>query len=552
MTKPIRFSVILLLAFLLLGEDVLFAWEKAPFFSLPQLGTEKQVTLEDFRGKIVVLDFFSAGCGECFRASWEIELGIQELYATRSGNPQGISVQVVAISSEVAGPEDMNAFIKETGLDMVLDDSEGNLLKRYGGTTTPYLVVIDDTGTGPGPAAPRVVYRQSGYGGLEKLHEVIDAIAGRAEPTTSGPGTGADTTSEPATSLPTAEVDHRVTHEAALDQAAITAPDVYVTDMLAEYHQKQPSTEFTLGASYRHIEVDYASGYLGTRREDRLKEDRIGIQGSADLSLNEILTLKFGGGAYNGFQTYRALWLDEYYRHRFDVLSGLVHDLNGYRNAHPWGYNVSSGLRWEYLPDSGFADASISYQHDVVSPGYEMGIPSVVRLRDTYDTVSGHLAFENILTRRLRSMLECRLDDTTARDVRLTLQGALNYAPAENWVMRMTAAYATEEPNFTSKSVSAVLERDWHGTWFVSVFGRYYEDTSEIANGITINAAAPPLETYQAGLGVRRQGNRSSFKLVIGPCFSRYELNPQRNKDFDQLYKDRDWLSVQFAFLHQF
>jgi len=95
-------------------------------------------------------------------------------------------------------------------------------------------------------------------------------------------------------------------------------------------------------------------------------------------------------------------------------------------------------------------------------------------------------------------------------------------------------------------------ERDWHGTWFVSVFGRYYEDTSEIDNGIANDAAAPPLKTYQAGLGVRRKGNRSTIKLDIGPCFSRYELHPKRNTDFDQLYKDRDWLSLQAAFQYQF
>ena len=546
MKTPLYSPMILVLSFLLLGKTVLFADETTPFFNLPRLGSEKQVTLDDFRGKIVVLDFFSADCGDCFRASFELQAGIEELYAARSGNPHGVAVQVVAISSEIAGPEDMNAFIRETGLGIVLVDSEGDLLKRYGGDTTPYLVVVDATGTGPDAPAPRVVYRKPGYEGLGKLHEAINAITGKTAPGSAG------MTRELTTILPTVEADRRVTHETTLDLAAITSSDLFVSDTLTEYHQKRPSSEFTVALSYRHIEADYISAYLGNRRENQLEEDHIGVQGSAGFNLNEILILKFGGGAYDGFQTYRALWLDEYYRHRFDVLGRLVPDLNGYRNAHPWGYNVSSGLRWEYLPESGFADASVTYQHDIVSPGYEIGVPVVVRLRDTYDTVSGRLAFENVLTRRLRTMFECRIDDTTARDVRLTLQGALNYAPAENWVIRLAAACATEEPDFTSESVSAVLERDWHGTWFVSVFGRYYEDSSEIANGIARNAVAPPLETYQAGLGVRRQGNRSSFKLVIGPCFNRYELHPRRDTAFDQLYKNRDWLSVQAAFLHRF
>lgn len=550
MIKPTYICVILILSFLPASENVLYASEKAPFFSLPIQGTEKHVTLEGFRGKIVVLDFFSAGCGKCFRSSWEIELGIQEFYADRSGNPHGIPVQVVGISSEVAGPEDMNAFIRETGLALVLDDSEGNLLKQYGGATVPYLVVIDTT-EASGSTPPRILYRSSGFESLEKLHEAIDAVTGRAESNVFQSGTKIDTAQVPAPSSLSEAVNHPQIHETTLDLSALTASDVFVTDTLAEYHQKSPFSEFTLIFSHRHMEADFKSEYLRTSRDKELKEDRFGIQGSASYSLNEILALKFNGGAYDGFQTYRALWLDEYYRLKFDALSKIIDGLSGYREAHPWGYNVSSGLRWEYIPGAGFADLSIAYQHDVVSPGYEVGLP-IIRLRDTYDTISGHLAFENVLTRRLRTMLECRIDDTTARDPRITLQGALNYAPAENWVMRLAVAYAAEDPDFTSKSASAVLERDWHGIWFVGVFGRYYEDTSEIVNGIARNAAAPPLETYQAGFGLRRQGKRTSFKFVIGPCFSRYELHPLRNTAFDQLYKDRDWLSLQIAFLHQF
>ncbi len=395
-----------------------------------------------------------------------------------------------------------------------------------------------------------MVYRISGYEGLEDIHKAIDAITGKAK-TISSPVTGIDKTPEPATSLPTAE-GRQITHETTLDIAAMTASDVFVTDALAGYHQKRPSSEFTLALSYRHIEMDFKSAYLGNSWESQIEENRLDIQGGAGLDLNERLTLKLEAGAYDGFQTYRALWLDEYYRHKINTLKSYIDDLKGYRNADPKGYNVSAGLRWEYLPDTGFADASISYQHDVVSPGYEIATPVVTRLSDTYDTISGRLALENVLTRRMRTMLECRIDDTSERDVRLTVQGALNYALAENWVARLAAAYGTEDPDFTSKSFSAVLERDWHGIWFVSVFGRYYEDSSEIANGVARNAVAPPLETFQTGLGIRRQGNQSAFKLVVGPCFTRYDLHPQRDTAFDQLYKDRDWLSVQFSFLYQF
>ena len=41
---------------------------------------------------------------------------------------------------------------------------------------------------------------------------------------------------------------------------------------------------------------------------------------------------------------------------------------------------------------------------------------------------------------RPSSKAEGRIDDTTEREKRVTLQGALNYALAENWVMRLAAA----------------------------------------------------------------------------------------------------------------
>jgi len=549
--KRIPLAMILVLAFLLPEANLLYARERAPFFNLPQLDSGTQISLDDFRGQIIVLDFFNANCGDCVRISWELETGVQQYYEGRSGNPHGIAVQVVAVNSESSEQEDMDAFLWKTELSIVLDDPEGTLLRRYGGTGLPYLVIIDATAAESNAVAPRVVLRQAKYAGLKKIRDAIDAITGQTEPGVFIPGTQSDTTPGSDLSLPALEMEQQVVHETTLDVASMIASDVFVTDLMTEYRHQRPSSEFSLAVSYRPTRMDFKSEHLGVRRDKRLAEERLGVQGSASSDLNESLTLKMDGGVYDGFQTYRELWMDEYNRLKYGDRNLSSGHHTGYRNTHPWGYNVSPSLRWEYLPGAGFADAGVSFQQATVSPGYEGG-PPLVRLRDTYDTHSGHLSFENVLTRRLRTVVGTRIDDTTDRDVRVTLQGALHYALAENWVMRLDAGYATEDPHFTSKSTSVALERDWRGTWFVSVFGRYYEDTSEIDNGIANQDAAPPLKTYQAGVGVRRKGNRSIFKFDIGPLFSRYEPHPQRNTDLDQLYKDRNWLLMQVAFQHQF
>jgi thiol-disulfide isomerase/thioredoxin len=541
-----RFFAIMLFAsvFGLPKTNVLCAQETAPPFSRPRLKTGEQVSLDDFRGKIVVLDFFNANCGDCVRVSWELESDIQQYYADRSGNPHGIAVQVIAVNSAPSEEADMEAFLEKTEVDMVLDDPESTMLINYGGASLPYVVLIDATAKGPDAAAPRVVLRQEKYEGFKKLRSAIDAITGKAESPSAQTSAPAETAQAPGSPLPPLETEKKVTHETTLDAAAMLASDVQVADFMAKYRQERPASEFSLAVSYRPIWMDFKTEHLERTRRKRLTEDLFAVQGGVGADLNDVLKLKLDGGAYDGFQTYRALWMDEYNRLKFGNQAG-------YRDADPWGCNVSPSLRWEYLPDAGFVDAGASYQYDKVSPGYEGGSP-LVRLRDKYDTVGGRLAFENVLTRRLRTLLEGRVDETTDRETRATVQGSVNYALAEDWVARLTAGYAKEKPKFSAKSFSAALERDWRGIWFAGVFGRYYEDTSEIDIGIANDAAAPPLKTYQAGFGVRRQGIRSAIKLDVGPCFTRYDRRPRRNTDFDQLYKDREWLSVQAAFQYKF
>ena len=186
MIKRLYIQAILLLSFSLSVNSISYAEEKAPSFDLPQWGSENRVSLDDLQGQIIVLDFFSASCGECFRASWEIGIEIKDFYNSHSGNPSGIAVNVLSINSDIANQEDMKAFIEDTEPDQVLDDSNGDLLKQYGGTTMPYIVVIDASNKGPN-SSPHIVYRQSVYDGADKLRKVIDSITGKTEAGTDSP-----------------------------------------------------------------------------------------------------------------------------------------------------------------------------------------------------------------------------------------------------------------------------------------------------------------------------------------------------------------------------
>jgi len=553
----------------------------APAFELPLRGTDRKVGLDELRGRIIVLDFFAHWCVPCARCSAEVEAGIQSHYSARQGNAHGIPVSVFAVNIEAARPDKTDAFISRTGMRQVLDDPNGDVFQKYGGTSVPFLVVIDATGGSDGTASPLIVYRHAGFEGVAKLRQVIDAVEVKHEsPVVAAPSPASNTVTatretkaevqlpalEPAGPLqntnatetlsrttvapaPPVAPGSTVVHMVGLDSAVLWASDIFLGDELLQYRQTRPRSKVTLSVSLGQIGLDYVPE-SSLEENTHVENERYGFQIEGRLRLADRVTLLGGDGAYDGYLDYRSLWLDEHFRQLFSGRSG-------YEKAHPWGCNVSGGVRWECVPASAFLQGDLIYQHDIISPGYDVRFPpfppQLVRFRDTYDTVSGRLTLENVLTPRLRARQELQITDTTDRQLRFAFQSSLNCALAEHWVARLAGGYTGEEPQLEAWFGEVTLERDWNETWFVSLFGRYYTDTGQIEDALLAeNTASPPLKSCQVGLGLRWQGLKSSAKLVVGPYFTRYDSTANSANLFGHLYQDRDWLSVQFAFVHEF
>jgi hypothetical protein len=120
-------------------------------------------------------------------------------------------------------------------------------------------------------------------------------------------------------------------------------------------------------------------------------------------------------------------------------------------------------------------------------------------------------------------------------------------------VAKLAVTGTEETPRFQAAAVSLTMERDWKETWFVSLMGRGYRDNGEVENALLAeNTASPPLESYQTGLGLRWQGRQNSLKLFAGPCFSRYQQSGPSFDTFPNLYQNRNWVAVQFAFAREF
>ena len=142
------------------------------------------------------------------------------------------------------------------------------------------------------------------------------------------------------------------------------------------------------------------------------------------------------------------MWLNEHF-------ASFYSNRPGYETAHPWGCNASAGLRWEYLPACGFAQGDLLGLYDVIprlrrEPGFFSS--TVRRFRDDYDTLSGRLTLENVLTPRLRAEQELQFTNTTDRQLRCSVQSSLNCALAEHWVLRLALAGTEEPPRFEAWS----------------------------------------------------------------------------------------------------
>ncbi len=93
--------------------------------------------LSDFRGKVVVLDFWYRGCGWCMRAMPEMK----QLSADFAGKP----VAVLGMNTD-SKPADAKFVVDAFGLDYPILHVEQELVDRYHVSGFPTVVVIDPAG----------------------------------------------------------------------------------------------------------------------------------------------------------------------------------------------------------------------------------------------------------------------------------------------------------------------------------------------------------------------------------------------------------------------
>lgn len=120
----------------------------------------RSVKLSDFKGKVVLLEFWATWCAPC-RASAP---GLEKLH--KAYKDKGLVV--LAVSVDQGGWDDVKAFISRTGITYTVlkgtDDVEGDYQVR----SIPMLLVLNKEG--------KITRRYLGFGGDEDLEKDIKAI----------------------------------------------------------------------------------------------------------------------------------------------------------------------------------------------------------------------------------------------------------------------------------------------------------------------------------------------------------------------------------------
>jgi thiol-disulfide isomerase/thioredoxin len=132
---------LLLCAALMLGCGTAAAVEDgsaAPAFTLPTIGSKAPVSLAEFKGKVVFVDFWASWCGPCRQSL--------PLYDKLNAELAGKDFTILAVNLDEEDA-DATGFLKEHPVQYtVLRDPAGNVPKSFGLVGMPTSYLIDQHG----------------------------------------------------------------------------------------------------------------------------------------------------------------------------------------------------------------------------------------------------------------------------------------------------------------------------------------------------------------------------------------------------------------------
>jgi peroxiredoxin len=130
---------ILLIAALVLLVPAVSVGAKEPRFSLAAVGQSAPIVLSDYRGQVVLVNFWATWCPPC-------RLEIPALIKLQAElGPRGFTV--IGLSMDEGGTKSVARFAEKMGINYPLAMADGNVVKEFGGVIgIPASFLIDRDG----------------------------------------------------------------------------------------------------------------------------------------------------------------------------------------------------------------------------------------------------------------------------------------------------------------------------------------------------------------------------------------------------------------------
>jgi thiol-disulfide isomerase/thioredoxin len=156
------FAVFLLTAAVLFGctdKGARTGGDAASDFTLQDM-SGKNVRLSDYKGRVVLLDFWATWCPPC-RASIP---GLEKLH--KAYKDKGLVV--LAVSLDMGGWDSVKSFIRDNGITYQVLKGTDDVSDQYQVRTIPMILVLNKEG--------RITKRYLGFGSEEDLEKDIKSV----------------------------------------------------------------------------------------------------------------------------------------------------------------------------------------------------------------------------------------------------------------------------------------------------------------------------------------------------------------------------------------
>ncbi|MEM9157763.1 MAG: TlpA disulfide reductase family protein [Verrucomicrobiota bacterium] len=155
-------------------------------FTLPRHGSQDEtISLYDYEGHVIVLDFFAYWCGPCQTSSPTLEKDVADFYAERGGTQEGVPVTVLAVSIDNSNTGAVDSFVENAGLKLVGLDLRRRAWNQFSKGYVPHFAVVNGV-KDSNFAQWEVLHTNYGFSGANFYRNVAETVVPGNEAIPSG------------------------------------------------------------------------------------------------------------------------------------------------------------------------------------------------------------------------------------------------------------------------------------------------------------------------------------------------------------------------------